>query len=169
MIDRSILDAHLGKDIGKICGIGYDKPHDNHCAHFVSHVLGFRFGYTCGGLKRPETLHQIGGDVASIKVQEVFGKCTSVGKWEQKPVVLVQCLVFITAPSDVNLTTRHMENVPRKHVGIFSDGLIWHYSNSHHKVVNQTPEQFTHHYPAPHNSLFYGHIPWVPPLRRSPY
>ena len=155
MLTRSVLDGYLGKSIGQICAIGFDDPNDNHCAHFVSHVLGFHFGYTCANVKNGS------GHAASIRVQEVFGKCPLVAKWDDKPVVLVQCLVFITGAGDVHLSTHTMDNVPKKHVGILSDGLIWHYSNSQHLVVQQTPEQFKKHYPAPHNSLFYGQIPWV--------
>jgi hypothetical protein len=102
------------------------------------------------------------GSKASIRVHEVFHECRSVGKWEDKPVGLVQCLVFITDAGNVHLAHRTMDNVPRKHVGILYDGLIWHYSNSQQKVVNQTPDLFKHHYPAPSNALFYGQIPWVP-------
>jgi hypothetical protein len=155
MLDRSRLNAYLGKDIGKICPLGYASPHDNHCAHFVSHALGYSFGYTCRMMKSGL------GQAGSLRVQEVFARCPSAGKWDEKPVVLMRCLVFITAASDVHLSTRQMENVGKKHVGILTDGLIWHYSNSRHQVVYQTPEQFKHHFPAPHNSMFYGQIPWA--------
>jgi hypothetical protein len=149
------LADYLGKEIGQICPLGYADPHDNHCAHFISHVLGFTFGYTCGMVKTGS------GQAGSIRVQEVFARCQSVGKWDDKPAAVNQCLVFITAAGDVHLKTRQMDNVPKKHVGILANGLIWHYSNSRHQVVNQTPDQFKTHYPAPHNSMFYGQIPWV--------
>jgi hypothetical protein len=158
MVTRSVLDGYLGKPIAKICSRGFASAHENHCAHFVSHALGFHFGFTCADMKAGL------GSKASIRVHEVFHQCPSVGKWEEKPVVLIQCLVFITAAGNVDLANRSMDNVPRKHVGILCDGLIWHYSNSHQKVVNQAPEMFKHHYPAPSNSLFYGQIPWVPSL-----
>lgn len=155
MITKATLETYLGKKIGQICPLGFDDPHENHCAHFISHVLGFRFGYTCANVKNGS------GSPATVRVQEVFGRCTSPGKWEQKPIVLIQCLVFITAAGNVHLSTHTMDNVPKKHVGILCDDLIWHYSNSQHKVVNQTPEEFGHHYPAPNNSMFYAQIPWV--------
>lgn len=153
MLDRAKLDAYLGKDIGQICPLGYDSPHENHCAHFISHLLGFSFGYTCGMVKTGT------GQAASIRVQEVFARCPSVGTWDQRPPALNQCLAFITAAGDVHLSTRKMDNVPKKHVGILTNGVIWHYSNSLQQVVNQTPEQFKQHYPAPHNSMFFGQIP----------
>ena len=52
-----------------------------------------------------------------------------------------------------------MANVPRKHVGIFLNGIIWHYSNSQHRVVKQLPGQFALHYPSPDNGMFYGSLP----------
>ena len=71
------------------------------------------------------------------------------------------CLVFITNANNVNLQTKTMVNVPRKHVGIYYNGTIWHYSNSRHQVVSQTPEAFSNHYPAPSNAMFYGTVPFV--------
>ena len=95
----------LGKNIEQICPRGYADPHDNHCAHFISHVLGFSFGYTCGMVKTGT------GQAGSIRVQEVFARCQSVGKWDDKPGAVNQCLVFITAAGNVHLSTRQMDNV----------------------------------------------------------
>ena len=39
--------SFLGKPIDDICGNGFDDHGDNHCAHFVSHVLRLAFGMTC--------------------------------------------------------------------------------------------------------------------------
>lgn len=155
MISQSALAGYLGKSMSQICPNGYADPNDNHCAHFVSHAIGFRFGLTCGQMKTGP------GPSANIRVQEVFHQCPAVGAWSQKPVVLVSCLVFITNSSNVDLKNRIMTNVPRKHIGIFSNGSIWHYSNSKHSVVSQTPDQFSNHYPAPSNSMFYGRVPFV--------
>lgn len=46
-----------------------------------------------------------------------------------------------------------MTDAHRKHAGIFCGGLrtIYHYSNSNHRVVSQTPDEFSRHYPAPDN------------------
>ena len=51
-----------------------------------------------------------------------------------------------------------MDNVPKKHIGIFINGTIWHYSNSQHKVVTQTPAEFIKHYPGQGFALFYGQL-----------
>lgn len=153
MITQQQLDALVGKSIGQICGNGYASPLDNHCAHFVSHVLGYSFGVTCrvmGTGRAPG---------ASIRVQELFPKCQTVGVWALRPASFRTCLVFITKSTNVNLSTRVMANVPRKHVGIYTNGSIWHYSNAQHQVVRQTPAQFSQHYPSPDNAMFFGSLP----------
>ena len=102
------------------------------------------------------------GPAANLRVQELFPKCLSVGVWSLRPMPLITCLAFITKASNVNLAAKTMANVPRKHVGIYVGGFIYHYSNSQQKVVKQTPSQFALHYPSPHNAMFYGSMPSVP-------
>jgi hypothetical protein len=154
-VTRDALDGYLGKNISELCPNRYTSAADNHCAHFVSHVLGFRFGLTCGNMGHGP------GPSANIRVRELFPKCPMVGNWSTKPVVLIYCLVFITNANNVNLQTKTMVNVSRKHVGIYYNGTIWHYSNSRRQVVSQTPEAFSKHYPAPNNAMFYGTMPFV--------
>jgi hypothetical protein len=43
-------------------------------------------------------------------------------------------------------------------MGIHMSVYIWHYSNTLRKVVKQSPEEFSRHYPAPDNAMFYGTI-----------
>lgn len=153
MITQQELAAFLGKNISQICGNQYANGNDNHCAHFVSHAMGYQFGATCrmmSGGQQPG---------ANIRVQEIFPRCASVGTWASRPTAVSPCLVFITNASNVDLGHKTMANVPRKHIGIFVNGLIFHYSNSQHQVVQQTPDQFSHHYAAPDNAMFYGTLP----------
>jgi hypothetical protein len=149
-ITLDTLNGFLGKHINKICGNGFASDDDNHCAHFVSHALGLQFGITCATMtsgKKPG---------ASIRVQELFPRCRTVGTWSSRPELTTTCLVFITNAGNVDVAKKTMVNVPRKHVGIFVKDAIWHYSNSQEKVVKQSPEQFSHHYKAPDNAMFYG-------------
>jgi len=91
-------------------------------------------------------------------VQEVFGRCWKVGAWGAREATLPMCLVFITNAGNVKLDSRVMSNVPRKHMGVFMSGSIWHYSNTLRQVVKQTPEEFGKHYPEPDNAMFFGVI-----------
>jgi hypothetical protein len=154
MLDEATLNGYLGKHISQLCSIGYHSDADNHCAHFVSHVLGLQFGATC------RTMVRATGTPGSSRVHEVFARCLSVGRWSELPVPLVVGLVFITNAANVRLAHKLMDNVPRKHIGIFCGAgpRIWHYSNSQRKVVSQTPAEFSRHYPAPDNAMFWGSI-----------
>lgn len=145
--------AYVGQHINKICKNGYTDDDDNHCAHFVSHVLGYKFGATCLTMKNGT------GPGATIRVHDLFPQCPSVGTWTSLPEATTMCLVFITNAGNVNLKSKTMVNHPRKHVGIYADGAIYHYSNSKERVVQQTPQEFSKHYSAPNNAMFYGTLP----------
>ncbi len=153
MITPQQLNAYLGKSIGDICQNGFTNNAENHCAHFVSHVLDYKFGVTCKMMGNGK------GPAANLRVQEIFPKCPTVGVWSLRPSPLRICLVFITKASNVNLASKVMANVPRKHIGVYSDGYIYHYSNRRDLVVKETPTQFALHYAAPDNAMFYGVLP----------
>jgi hypothetical protein len=150
MVSVQSLDAYLDKHIGKICGNAYAHDSDNHCAHFACHVLALSFGVTCKSMGNGK------GPGANIRVQETFARCRKVGAWAGQPPAVEWCLVFIINAGNVDLRRKIMSNVPRKHMGIYTAGFIWHYSNIAHKVVKQTPAEFAHHYPPPDNAMFYG-------------
>ena len=149
MITEQQLSGYLGKSIDQICPNGYTRPADDHGAHFVGHVLGYCYGATCliGGAPR--------GPAASLRVDEIFQRCPKVGVWGLRPWSLQACLVFISRASSVNLAARVMTAVPRRHIGIFVSGHVWHYSNREGKVVRQTPARFSVHFVAPDNAMFY--------------
>jgi hypothetical protein len=153
MITQTQLAGYLGKSIADLCPNKYVSPHDNHCAHFVSHVLGYSFGVTCLQMGSGS------GQAATLRVQELFSRCPKVGAWSLRPASLRTCLVFITRAANVNLSAKALANVPRKHVGIFANGMVWHYSNSQQQVVRQTPTQFAQHYSSPDNAMFFGSLP----------
>ncbi len=52
------LSSTLGKTISDFCENKFTNPADNHCAHYVCHVLEVTSGYTCkahtgGRARRP--------------------------------------------------------------------------------------------------------------------
>jgi hypothetical protein len=153
LANQLLLNTYLGRPIAEICRNGYANAADNHGAHFVSHAMGYAFGVTCLTMRRG---HAFG---ASIRVHEIFPHCPVVGRWTKRPASMTSCLVFITKASNVDVKNKTMKNGPRKHVGIYLSGLIYHYSNNQHRVIQETPEQFAHHSPAPANAMFYGSLP----------
>ena len=126
--------SFLGKPIDDICGNGFDDHGDNHCAHFVSHVLHLTFGMTCKKLT-------LGSQAAAnVRVQEIFPECPEVGNWPP-PAGSGPVLIFVTKATNVNLANKTMRNVPKKHIGIF-ENQVFNYSNTQEKVVSQTVPAF---------------------------
>ncbi len=154
MITTAQLDSWLGKGISEICTNGYADNSLNHCAHFVSHALGLRGGYTCR--------HATGGrnTGASLRVHEIFGQSSG-------QVEILQCsndltgLIFVSRSTSFRTHggTPVMANVPKKHIGILAAGFVWHYSNTRDQVVKQTMSSFLGHYPGQVNSLWYAEPP----------
>ena len=65
----------------------------------------------------------------------------------------------MTKSAGVNLNNKSMANIPKKHIGIYSLGSIYHYSNSRHKVWKDTPDEFAHHYTGEGFQVYYGTFP----------
>lgn len=148
------LQQLVGKHIKYFCINDYTKNSDSHCAHFVSHVLGFTFGYTCDKQVRKASVKP----GASIKVQEIFSKCFKVGHWGDRPSGVTQYLAFATTATRLNLISKIMPNIRNKHVGIYYQGHIYHYNNKQNRVVKVSPDKFGRHYGNKTN-VFYGTIP----------
>ena len=158
-LSEDILNSYLGANITSVCPHGYTDADLNHCAHFVSHVMGVSSGsITCKGMGKSVQKDQPG---ACIRVHELFKACPTVGEYSlatagQKTAGF---FIFVTAKNVVNVATKTMSNVPKKHVGICFNGKVWHYSNTNDKVVTTTPEKFIHHYGGQSNGLFFGTFP----------
>ena len=134
-LESKDLQKFEGLDIKEICSTGFDSAGLNHCAHFVSHAIDLTFGMLCGNMA-----WETKGRGVCIRVDEIFNRCKEVGAWESRPSCLVPCLAFVT-PS-TNVTGNRMGSSPKKHIGIFTDGRVWHYSNGSDKVVTDSPERF---------------------------
>ena len=149
------LENALSKSIDQICDGKFHAFSHNHCAHFVSHVAGLEFPFNCKQFKGGQ------GAPANVRVHEVFSQCPLVGRWDDADKNVEQ-LVFVTKISNVDLTTKTMVNVPQKHIGIFSEGFVYHYSNSQNKVVKWSPEVFLEKFDAIYRGvqgLFFGTLP----------
>lgn len=152
---KAKLEETVGKAIDEICPNEFHDRRSNHCAHYVSHVLDLRFSYNCveykGGKNAP----------GNVRVHETFARCPLVGRFENADLSKV-ILVFVTRGSNVDLSRKWMGNIPQKHIGIFCDGYIYHYSNSKNAVTKWTPGRFLsafQEYYTGNQELFFGTIP----------
>jgi hypothetical protein len=154
LINISLLNRYVGKNISQICPNGYDDNNDSHCAHFVAHVLRISEGTKCTNLVHGP------GPGASVRVDDVFNKwCPKVIDELSKPSSWSSGWIFIINPKYVRLSPRKMQDVGRKHMGIFVGGSVWHYSNTQDKVVRVSIDRMKKHYPsASDNGLFFGTV-----------
>lgn len=158
-LNQLVLESYVDKTIAEICPHGFDDAALNHCAHFVCHVMNVSVGtVSCKGMSSAKLADRIG---VCIRVHELFAACPTVGEYDAATAEQLAggVFVFVTATTAVNLTTKTMTNVPKKHVGIALGGTIWHYSNTHDKVVTATPENFRKHYRSQVNGLYFGTFP----------
>ena len=113
---------------------------------------------TCRQMSAGRVADRIG---VCIRVHELFAACPSVGLFDQASEAqrASGLIVFVTAASAVNIAAQTMVNVPKKHVGLFIEGTIWHYSNTRDKVTTATSAQFRNHYQGQQNELYFGTLP----------
>lgn len=153
MLTSALLDSYLGQHISTICPNGYDANGDNHCAHFVAHVLQLEVGLTCARMRRRPS-----GPGANLRVHELFERCPSVRE-------VLECsshgegMLFVSAITSFRHAPGRMANVRKKHIGLVYQGTVWHYSNTRRQVVSQPAGSFLFHYPQQENALWWGTFP----------
>jgi hypothetical protein len=163
-ITREFLQGWLGQSVEDFCpNRGGDfgnkgDPH-NHCAHFVSHALGFQIGKLCHVMtflnrNKPETGR-------SLVVNDIFNACPSRGLWDEKPATLDACLIFAVAKNGIGQQGGQwvMGNVPRKHVGIHLTGECYNYHNTHNEGVAVDGPGFFKKLYGPNTVALYGTFP----------
>jgi hypothetical protein len=140
MSERRVPDAELetyvGKNISLICDHHYisESDHTNHCAHFLGHVLGLTFGLTCGDMT--DARHQGG----TLRVNDIYNRCTDRGLWSNKPTPLIYCLIFATHTS--NISGGNMGMHSHKHVGIWRYPYVYNYSTMARQVLKEEVPAF---------------------------
>ena len=138
------LQKTLGKNIDELCPFSIGKlSNQNHCAHYVSHMMDFEFsGTTCKNFTWADKQKPEKG--ATIRVNDVFKNCKTNGLLSSKSASITECLIFVTIASNMSTmgSKLTMGNNPRKHIGILKDGKIWNYSNTGNKVVSDLTSTF---------------------------
>ena len=150
----SDLQRYVGKSIDEICANRFDSPSQNHCAHFVSHALGLKFGMLCGDMK-----FETKKTGSSIRCDELYNSFLKKGPWDKKPTISDGILIFVISARNIVRDT--MKNMPQKHVGIYLGGQVFNFSNSQHKVIVDSSVENFHNkfkwiYAGKDISLFYG-------------
>lgn len=157
-----LADA-VGKHISHFCPFELGTQDDlNHCAHLVSHLMGYEFGSTCKNRTWAEKQRPEKG--ATIRANEIFNQCLDRGAWADRPAHLSSCLIFVTHKSNMDRPGHllRMKDGSKKHIGIYVAGTVWHYSNSADKVVQDTEMGFmrtferAYHLPGETVTFYYG-------------
>lgn len=146
-LSSTLLDTYVGKKIEDICSMfGKTGDDQNHCAHFVSHVLGFRFGLMCNKMVWANRNDTEGG--RTLRVNDIFNNCPERGYWKNKPANLDPCLIFAVLDSQLTINGELlvMADQPKKHVGIFHTGGAYNYGNTKDKVRRDGAAHFTNLY-----------------------
>ncbi|MCI0504761.1 MAG: hypothetical protein L0Z73_01485 [Gammaproteobacteria bacterium] len=143
----SLIPTELGRGLHKsikdLCPFSIANRNDqNHCAHYVSHMMGYEFSKTCKTFTWADKQNPAMG--ATLRVDDLFGKSPETGLLSNKPSTLNECLIFVTLASNVSTRAGKlaMGNHPRKHVGILSNSKVWNYSNTHRKVLSDPLASF---------------------------
>jgi hypothetical protein len=134
-ITRDFLMSRVGQSVEDFCTCGFGKKGDehNHCAHYVSHVLGYRYGKLCSQMVweyRNKT-----GEGRTLAVHDLFNNCPQRGLWKDRPSQIDPCLIFAVHESGISTRTWHMDNIRRKHVGIYLRGECFNYHNTKNEGV----------------------------------
>ena len=155
-VSISDLQKYVGKPITDICENEFSTTKQNHCAHFVGHVMEIQLGMLCGDMKYKT--RKTGG---SIRCDELYNRLSQRGPWEERPTQSDGVLIFALAVH--NVVNGIMLKVPEKHVGIHYAGRVYNFSNSQHKVVaDVSVDAFHKKFKAAYAgnvALFYGVVP----------
>ena len=122
------LTEYLGKKMSEICTRSIStKVNENQCAHFVSHVMEYDgFAITCKNQSTADKL--LPGKGAAIRVNEIFN-VAETGAWSERPLHLTSCLIFVTISGNMSKNGQMLSG-ESKHIGIYLDGVVWHYSSA---------------------------------------
>jgi len=157
-LSSHLLESYVGQHISTICLNGFDDDAHNHCAHFVAHVLGVGHGKTCRRMTHSSRHSQPG---ASILVSDLFDAAPECRELLECPSN-GQGLVFVSAPvnfQQIGSDAWRIRSVRKRHVGLFHNGKVWHYSNHNRRVIRKPISQFIAHFPRQSNALWVSAVP----------
>jgi hypothetical protein len=160
LITEAALDAYLGQSVEDFCSM-FGKKGDvhNHCAHWVSHALGFRIGKLCNQMTFEHRKRS--DDGRSLTVDALFNQCPERDYWDKKPDNLTTCLIFAVLPKGIGKSggTLTMSAIANKHVGIYLNGHAYNYHNKSSEGVHKDSAQFFKSLYGSTTVVLYGTFP----------
>ncbi|WP_370053689.1 hypothetical protein [Neptunomonas sp.] len=141
------LDTLVGDHISTLCPHSIAKEDsENHCAHFVSHIMGYNVGVASCKNKTWADKKMASTEGATIRVDDLFNSSLAglKGDWDSKPKSLTECLIYVTQESNItrNATSLRMGDGRKKHVGIYTNGRVYHYGNTNNEITCDLPDKF---------------------------
>jgi hypothetical protein len=139
------MSQYLGLHIKRFCSATITTdPAQNHCAHFVCHVM--RYDCNIPGAVKCSLRTKEDSPGVYIRVDDVFNIAPDRRDWGPPDGELEQpCLVFVTVTTNVTQPKGQppiLGSHGTKHVGIFTEERIWNYSNTGTRVVADDPIAF---------------------------
>lgn len=148
-INSATLKGLVGKGLADFCGLFGDIGDDhNHCAHFVSHVLQFKVpgAALCSNVGGTSYKYEDRAKGFCVRVNEVFNALKKRAMFSEKETSGNYIVVATIADNITDKNEVTIGRMTRKHIGFACDGMIYHFSNTQDKVVEQSFAQFSSHY-----------------------
>jgi hypothetical protein len=145
------LDGYLGQTVVDFCG-KYGSVGDafNHCAHFVSHVLGLRIpgAALCSNVGDSTYTYAERAQGYCVRVNQVFNSCENRARWSDDDLG-GSCLIIATIEANIeSRSSLTIGQMTTKHIGFNVCGQVYHYSNRVDQVIRQPVGEFRNHYGA---------------------
>jgi len=139
------LEDAVGKRIDEFCSSTLASEHgENHCAHFVSHMLGYDLAAPAASCKTWTLADKRNNAVegASIRVNEIYNH---IPKARKMPISDNACygpgLVFVTQKRNMGKNGK-MGSIKAKHIGVLMGQWVYHYGNIGDKVKKERLNSF---------------------------
>jgi hypothetical protein len=156
-LDVSLLKTWEGKSVEEFCTkFGKVGDKDNHCAHFVSHLLQLDRTAVSGAVLCTYNTRLGKNDKPGycIRVNEIYNHCQKLEAPDESG-----CIAYITLKTNIHRDGKMFDN-PTKHIGIYLAGVYWHYGNTLDKVrTYDSHAQWQNHYPDQKTVVKYTAFP----------
>ena len=156
------LETYLGQSVVDFCGtFGSVADSEDHCAHFVSHVLQLRIpgAALCSNVGSSSYTYEDRRKGFCIRVNQVFNSCQNRARWDDAKLPTDVC--FIVATVEANIERKSpltIGSMRQKHIGFYSGGWVYNYGNTNDTVKKTALADFKRHY-GPRTILLRADLP----------